>query len=128
MRKRQMKFKTLSLAGIAIAMFSAPALAHHSFAMFDGETYVTLEGSVKEFQWTYPHAWILMMVADEDGQEQQWALELPSPGGLARNGWLPKSLTPGMEIVALAHPLKNGEPGGSALTVTLPDGTVLEGP
>ncbi len=126
-----MKFKTLSfagLAGIAVAMFSVPVVAHHSFAMFDGEAYVTLEGTVTEFQWTYPHAWILMMVPDDQGAPVQWALELPSPGGLARGGWLPNSLTPGMEIVALAHPLKNGGPGGSALTVTLPDGTVLEGP
>ena len=123
-----MTFKALGLAGLAAAMFAAPAFAHHSFAMFDGEKFVTLEGTVKEFQWTYPHAWILMTVADESGDEIQWALELPSPGGLARNGWLPKSLTPGMDIVAYAHPLKNGEPGGSALTVTLPDGTVLEGP
>ncbi len=123
-----MRFKALGLIGVGLAMYALPAFAHHSFAMFDGDITVSLEGTVTEFQWTYPHAWILMMVADEEGQEQQWALELPSPGGLARDGWLPKSLIPGMEIVALAHPLKNGGPGGSALTVTLPDGTVLEGP
>ena len=123
-----MNLKALGLAGIAAAMISVPAVAHHSFAMFDGETYLTLEGTVTEFQWTYPHAWILMMVADEEGEETQWALELPSPGGLARNGWLPKSLVPGMEISAYIHPLKNGGPGGSALTVTLADGTILEGP
>ena len=123
-----MKLKALGLVCIAGAIFSAPATAHHSFAMFDGDITVSLEGTVKEFQWTYPHAWILMMVADEAGQEQQWALELPSPGGLARDGWLPKSLVPGMEIVARAHPLKNGGPGGSALDVTLDDGTVLTGP
>jgi Family of unknown function (DUF6152) len=45
-----MKFKALALAGVAAAMCAAPALAHHSFAMFDAEKTTTLAGTVKEFQ------------------------------------------------------------------------------
>ena len=123
-----MKFKALGLAGISVVMCAIPALAHHSFAMFDGNRTMTIEGTVKEFTWTNPHAWIVMMVSDAQGQPQQWALELPAPGNLAGRGWLPKSLTPGMKVSAVIHPLKNGGPGGSCLTVTLPDGTVLKGP
>ena len=120
-----MKFKASALAGIAFAMYSLSVAAHHSYSMFDGDTTLTLEGTVKEFQWVNPHAWLLMMVPDEDGQEQQWALELPSPNGLARNGWRPRTLTPGMEVSASMHPLKDGQNGGGGLSVTLPDGTVL---
>src|SRR5258707_13983310 len=94
-RRRQMKFKALGLAGIAIAMYTIPAFAHHSFAMFDADKKMTLEGTIKEFQWTNPHSWILMTVNNE-----QWAIELGAPGGLARQGWGPKTLNPGMKVTA----------------------------
>jgi hypothetical protein len=120
-----MKLKTLGLAALAVAMYAIPAFAHHSFAMFDGNKKITLQGTVKEFLWTYPHAWIVIIV-DEGGQQKQWSLELPGPSNLARNGWVPKSLTPGMKISTVAHPLKNGQAGGAAVEVTLPDGKKLE--
>ena len=114
-----MKIKALAMTGLALAMFTMPASAHHSFAMFDAEKSITIEGTVKEFQWTNPHSWILMNV----GQEQ-WAIELGAPGGLARQGWVPKTLTPGMKVSAIIHPLKDGTHGGQFMAVTLPDGTV----
>ena len=118
-----MKIKALAMAGAALAMFTIPAFAHHSFAMFDAEKKMTLEGTVKEFQWTNPHSWILMMVPDAAGTPQQWAIELGAPGGLARQGWVPKTLTPGMKVQAIIHPLKDGTHGGQYMAVTLPDGT-----
>ena len=123
-----MKFKALGLAGVAIAMYSIPAFAHHSFAMFDAEKKATLEGTVKEFQWTNPHSWILMNVANQQGQMEQWAIEMGAPGGLARQGWLPKTLTPGMPVKVVIHPLRDGKSGGQFLAVTLPDGKVMGNP
>jgi Family of unknown function (DUF6152) len=118
-----MKLRALCLAGIAAAIFTIPASAHHSFAMFDAEKAVQLEGTVKEFQWTNPHSWILMMVNNE-----QWAIEMGAPGGLARQGWVPKTLTPGMKVTAIIHPLKDGTHGGQFMAVTLPDGTLKGNP
>jgi len=126
-----MTFKALGIAGIAVAMSaipSVPSVAHHSFAMFDAGTISTLEGTVKEFQWTNPHAWILMMVKNAEGQEVQWAIEMNGPTGLARQGWLPKTLTPGMPVKVVIHPLRDGKSGGQFLAVTLPDGKVLGNP
>jgi hypothetical protein len=61
-----MSYKTLALVGIAAVAASAiPAAAHHSFAMFDALKIVQLEGTVKEFQWTNPHAWIVLNVKNE---------------------------------------------------------------
>jgi hypothetical protein len=118
-----MKFKALGLASIAVAMYAVPALAHHSFAMFDAEKKITLEGTVKEFQWTNPHSWILMNVGAD-----QWAIEMGAPGGLARQGWVPKTLTPGMKVTATIHPLKDGTHGGQFMAVQLPDGTTKGNP
>jgi len=117
-----MKFRTLSLAAVAI-IYAVPALAHHSFAMFDATKSTKLEGTVKEFQWTNPHAWILMTVGAD-----QWAIEMGGPGGLARQGWVPKTLTPGMKISAVIHPLKDGTHGGQFMAVTLPDGKLMGNP
>ena len=122
-----MKFAALGLAGLAVAIGAIPAVAHHSFAMFDAGKRVTMAGTVKEFQWTNPHAFILMMVADSDGQVDQWTIEMGGPGGLARQGWVPKTLRPGMNISVIMHPLKEGH-GGQFLAVTLPDGTQLGNP
>jgi hypothetical protein len=119
-----MNLKTLGIAGVAAAMVAVPALAHHSFAMFDATQTKALEGTVKEFQWTNPHAWIILSVGKE-GAAQDWAVEMGGPSGLARQGWRPKSLTPGMPISLVIHPLRDGTNGGQFMEATLPDGTVM---
>jgi hypothetical protein len=123
-----MNLKALGLAGIAFTLSAMPALAHHSFAMFDAEKKMTLDGTVKEFQWTNPHSWILLTVSDAQGKAEQWAIEMGGPSGLARQGWVPKTLTPGMKVQAVIHPLRDGTPGGQFMAVTLPDGTQLGNP
>ena len=112
---------TALLTGVALGLYAIPASAHHSFAMFDANQTATLEGTVKEFQWTNPHAWIVLTV-NKDGQAQQWAIEMGGPSGLARDGWRPKTLAPGMPIKITIHPLKDGSNGGQFLEATLPDG------
>src|SRR5580658_5458830 len=126
--RRRMNLKALGLAGIAFTLSAIPAHAHHSFAMFDAEKKVTLDGTVKEFQWTNPHSWILLTVSDAQGKAEQWAIEMGGPSGLARQGWVPKTLTPGMKVQAVIHPLRDGTPGGQFMAVTLPDGTQLGNP
>ena len=121
----KMKSRMLGLAAVAAVLQAVPAIAHHSFAMFDGKSTVSLEGTVKAFQWISPHSWILLMVPNSGGQPEQWAIEMGSPGGLAKDGWRPKTLTPGMNVTAIIHPLKDGTHGGQYLAVKLPDGTTL---
>jgi hypothetical protein len=125
MEETPMKFKALGLAGMGLALYAIPAFAHHSFAMFDADKKVTLEGTIKEFQWTNPHSWILLNVPNAQGTPEQWAIEMGAPGGLARQGWVPKTLTPGMKVTAVIHPLKDGTHGGQYMAVTLPDGKVM---
>ncbi len=123
-----MKIKALGLAGVAAMMAAIPALAHHSFAMFDAGKLMTLEGTVEQFQWTNPHAWILLLVNDAEGKPVQWAIEMNGPSGLVRDGWYPKTLTPGMKVKVVVHPLRDGNKGGQYLAVTLPDGKQMGNP
>ena len=111
--------------GAALAVSTGAAYAHHSFAMFDADQKTTLAGTVKEFQWTNPHAWIFVMVPNQDGQLEQWAVEMGGPGQIARQGWTAKTLTPGMDVKLTIHPLRDGSNGGQFVSATLPDGTEL---
>jgi hypothetical protein len=118
--------RALAVAGIAtLAVCAIPAVAHHSFAIFDASKTLTLEGSVKEFQWTNPHAWIMLNAANQQGQADVWAIELNGPSGLVRDGWKPETLTPGMNVSVTIHPSRDGTNRGQFLQVKLPDGTQM---
>ena len=120
-----MKLAPLALAAIGTAILVGPALAHHSFAMFDSEKTLTLKGTVKEFEWTNPHSWLRLMVADDSGTPRQWALEMGSPGQQSRVGWKPDSVKPGDQVTVQIHPLKDGSRGGQFLGADLPNGQHL---
>jgi hypothetical protein len=104
---------------------ATPALAHHSFAMFDSQKEIVINGTIKEFQWTNPHSWIQINVPDANGGMKEWSIEGATPNGLARQGWRSTSLKPGDKVSIQIHPMKNGSAGGSLIAVTLPDGTKL---
>ena len=120
-----MNFKAFCLVTIVASAIGAPAFAHHSFAMFDAEKTLTMKGTVKEFEWTNPHAWLRVMVQDQAGQSLQWALEMGSPGQMAGRGWKPESARPGDKVTVTLHPLKDGSRGGQLLSATLPGGQQL---
>ena len=124
-----MHVRALVLGCIAFAASSAvPVLAHHSYAMFDDGKKMTVEGTVKEFQWTNPHGWIHVVVADQRNQPVVWSIETGAPGGMARQGWRPTTIGPGDKISITFHPLRNGQPGGSYMSATLADGRVMGNP
>ena len=86
---------------------------------------MTLTGVVREFQWTNPHAWIQIVVTDEQGREVEWGAECGSPNMMARTGWKSTTLMPGDRVTAIVNPLLDGRPNGGLVTITLADGTVL---
>jgi hypothetical protein len=120
MKKSLLRWSMLGLTAVAV-----PVFAHHSFAMFDNQKDMKLEGTVKEFQWTNPHTWIQLMVTGPDGKVTEWSIEGGSPNGLRRQGWRAEVIKPGDKVTVMIHPLKSGEAGGSLVNVKLPDGKML---
>ncbi|MEI9964784.1 MAG: DUF6152 family protein [Caulobacteraceae bacterium] len=120
-----MKARVLGLAAVGMLVGATPALAHHSFAMFDRDKQVSLTGTVHDFQWTNPHAWIEIDVPDGKGGADKWGVELNSPNNLSRQGWRSNLLHPGDKVTIVLNPLRSGEHGGLFLQATLPDGRVL---
>ena len=112
----------LILAGVVGVAMASPALAHHSFAMFDQRKVMTLEGTVTEFQWTNPHAFIELDAAGG----KHWSIELNSPNNLKRQGWSRTSLKRGDKVTLRMAPLRDGRAGGLFLDVKLANGKVLD--
>ena len=112
-------------AVVAAGTLATPALAHHSFAMFDMDKRVTLSGTVTAFEWTNPHSYIEIDVPDDKGGVKHWSIELGSPSILQQSGWKFSSLKKGDKTTLVISPLKTGKPGGFLNTATLPDGRVL---
>ena len=121
-----MNLKVVSVTAIAVAAFAASAVAHHSFAMFDADKTVTLEGTVKEFEWVNPHSWLRIMVNDEKaGRPVLWALELSSPSRLVTMGMRADSVKAGDAVSVTFHPMKDGTRGGQFIQAVLPGGKAV---
>jgi hypothetical protein len=86
---------------------------------------VTLAGTVTAFEWTNPHAYIELDVADDKGVVKHWSIELGSPSILMQGGWKFKDLKYGDRVTMVVSPLKSGESGALLSTITMPDGRVL---
>ena len=94
---------------------AAPALAHHSFAMFDTQREVTLNGTVREFQWTNPHSWLQLNVT-QGGRTVEYSIEMGSPNTMSRKGWRRSTFKPGDKVSVVMNPMRDGSPGGSLVS------------
>jgi hypothetical protein len=119
--------KTVLALGASALLFSGAgvAFAHHSGAMFDSTKEVSLAGTVKEFQYTNPHSWLVVNIPDASGKVTEWSFEAEGPSTLLRSGIKKSSLMPGDKVTVKGHPLKDGRPGAGLVSVTKADGTVL---
>ena len=101
-----MQFLSLVLALLCTVAAVHPAAAHHSQGMYDVSTWVTLEGSIRQVRWTFPHTWVFLEV---DGQ--LWALEGTNPNSIQAAGVSKDHVRPGDRISVRCHPLKDGSEG-----------------
>ena len=90
----------LALLGLALA---APALAHHSFAMFDNTRSVTLHGTVAKYQWTNPHGYLEIDAEQPGGGTRHFTLEMTSINMMTRAGWSSRTVNAGDEVTAIGH-------------------------
>jgi Family of unknown function (DUF6152) len=117
---RRTRSLALPFVFAACWLASGAARGHHSFAMYDSAKLVPIAGTVKEFQWTNPHALLWVNAESAEGPPDLWTIELPtSTGNLARMGWSKRSLKPGDEVVVEINPLRDGKHGGSFKKVTI---------
>jgi hypothetical protein len=124
MRKILGAITALTLAAVPVCV-----PAHHSSAMFDQSRLLTLQGVVKEFRWTNPHAFIQVSITGNRGQqEEQWSIEMTSPEYLARAGWLPGTLKTGDAVSLVVHPMRDDTKSGEYVSGTGPRGPLIGEP
>ena len=110
---------------LAVVAAGTPVAAHHSAAGIDRTQSKTVSGTVKEFRWGNPHAWIDLDVANDKGATDTWSIEMTSPTFLLRAGWKSSTLKSGDKVTVTVRPFRDGTPGGLFVSVTLPDGRVM---
>lgn len=113
-------------AGVGLFMMTLPALAHHSFAMFDQTKEISLTGTVAEFYWINPHTHLIVNVEAGPGVDPkmvgEWDVEGASPGIMSVQGWSSTLVKAGDKITIVANPLRNGQKGATLFYATLADG------
>jgi hypothetical protein len=104
-----MKWKlTVSVLAGALFLASVPGYAHHAEVAYDTTRTISLKGTITKLAWTNPHAMIHFQVKNEQGQVDDWILELSSLGSLVRSGWTKNTFKPGDQIEVVSHPHKEG--------------------
>ncbi|NOT24633.1 MAG: hypothetical protein HOP16_00900 [Acidobacteria bacterium] len=112
-----------SIAILGALLLSGVALsAHHSGTMFDETKDVTVQGVVKEFQYTNPHSWLLVEVTGADGKVTTWGFEAEGPTTLMQMKVRRSDFTPGTKVTMTGHPMKDGRPAASWTKAVRADG------
>jgi hypothetical protein len=131
-RRRNMKLCILGewrslfrlLAAGTLWIAAASASAHHSFAMFDPQHPMQVEGTVKSWEFTNPHSWLILMVMKGD-TPIEYNIEGASVSTLIRQGFGPHTFSPGEKVTVTINPLKSGADGGAFVKAVKADGTTL---
>jgi uncharacterized protein DUF6152 len=116
---------TLRRSTLAVALLLATAgrgWAHHSATMFEQTKTITVEGVVKEFQWTNPHSWLLVDVTDKTGKVTTWGFEAEGPSTLQRAGIRPSEFKAGTRVTMTGRPMKDGRPAAIWVLAVRGDG------
>ena len=120
--------KTVLTAAVALVLMTVRLSAHHAFAAeYDENRHVAVTGTVTEFKWVNPHAWLYVNCTEQNGKVTSWSFEMGSPGGLTSRGWKKGELKAGDQITVEGFGAKNRKNVANATTVTLPDGRTLFG-
>jgi len=112
---------------LLMLLLATPLLvqAHHSAVMFDSTKEVTFEGTVKEFQYTNPHSWLLVDVTNKDGSVTTWGFEAEGPSTLMQRQIRPSDFPFGTKLTITGNPMKDGRPAAIWIKAVRADGKVF---
>jgi hypothetical protein len=109
----------IALASLGLCV--APALAHHSFAMYDQTKTITLTGVAYQFVAQANHAELHFyligpdgkLVKDKDGKNADWGVEMAGAAAVAQQGITSTAFPPGTIFSVKMNPLRDGSNFGS---------------
>ena len=122
-----MRFKSaFGLAVICAFVLAMPAWSHHSHGNYVTESFVDLQGVVKEVHLVVPHSWVYLEVKNAKGDPEIWALEATGRTGLERVGVTASTIKAGDTVKARCHRLRDGSNGCLLGFLKAKDGTVKD--
>lgn len=122
MNAKSFLFRAL-LAGLLLS--SSPVLAHHSAAEYDMTKIVSVKGTVTQFEWNNPHAYIFLDVKNDKGDIEKWSAELAALPMMSRAGWRRDTVKPGDQITVYGNLTKDGRFLMRLDKILLPNGQEL---
>ena len=119
----------VALVGLGLAASVMPLQAHHSVpAQFDVDKTITIQGVVSRLEWTNPHARFWVDAKNSDGTVSNWEMELPPPNALKRERGTLDFVKQGDQVAVNLWRAKDGSRLAHTLTLTVPDGRVMNFP
>jgi hypothetical protein len=101
-------FKCTSLVIAVIALAAAPLAGHHSFAaVYLEDDLIEIDGTVVEFQYKNPHAWLFVSGQEGLQKPQVYAAEWVGTSRLERDGITPKTFKEGDRLRIWFSPNRN---------------------
>jgi Family of unknown function (DUF6152) len=131
--------RTFAIAGVSAAiclgLFITPAMAHHSFAMYDQSKTVTLTGVATQFVAQANHAELHFVplgpdgkaIRGSDGKPITWGVEMAGAAAVAQQGITAKSFAAGTVFSVKLNPLRDGSNFGSRIGAIAKCPTTPEG-
>ena len=116
---------TIGCAMLCAIWGAAVATAHHSHGNYT-DTFIDLQGTVKEVHLINPHSWVYLDVKAANGQSQTWSLEATNRVALERMGVTQDFLKPGDPVKARCHPLRDGSRGCLLGFLKAKDGSIKD--
>ena len=126
-KREMMNSKSFCALALLLVLFTTMDIsAHHAFsAEYDQRKRVTVSGTVSEFKWTNPHAWLYIETKDQNGSVVRWSFELGSPAGLGARCWTKTDLKVGDQVTVEGYAAKDGTNTANATWISLPSGGML---
>src|SRR6266568_4345838 len=106
---------------LSFALFITPAIAHHSFAMYDQSKTLTFTGVATRFVAQANHAELHFVPLGPDGKPMRsadgkpvtWGVEMAGAAAVAQQGITAKSFAAGTIFSVKLNPLRDGNNFGS---------------
>jgi hypothetical protein len=129
---RKLCLVTGLLGMILLVVMAAPALSHHSFAMYDQTTTKTMTGKLTRYVPGANHAQLIFVVVAndgtvvmKDGKPFQWGVETGSAAAMSRLGVAPATFPEGTFFTVKLYPLRDGRNFGALAGMLITCGTAM---
>jgi len=94
-----------SLCASAVLLIAFPAHGHHSWtAGYLEDQSVWIQGTVVEFHYQNPHAWLYVSAPDRSGAMAKYGAEWANPSRLIQQGITRTTLKPGDTVILTGSP------------------------